>query len=115
MAALAQAFTSRSATEWEAALPAAGVPAVAADARTGGDFFLTDPSLATDQLAVRTERPRHGAFYRPGPPALFSLTPARAEPAHALGEDTAPILAELGLDTGEIDRLEREGVIRTAG
>jgi crotonobetainyl-CoA:carnitine CoA-transferase CaiB-like acyl-CoA transferase len=115
VAALAQAFATRSATDWEATLPAAGVPAVAADTCSGGEFFLTDPSLAAEQLAVRTEHPTLGVFYRPGPPALFSLTPACAEPANALGEDTAAILRELGLDGGEIARLEREGVIRTAG
>jgi crotonobetainyl-CoA:carnitine CoA-transferase CaiB-like acyl-CoA transferase len=114
VAALAQAFAARRASDWETALPAAGVPAVAADG-AGGDFFLTDPSLLAEQLTVKTEHPTLGAFYRPGPPALFSRTPARAEPAHALGEDTGAILTELGLAAGEIARLEQAGVIRTAG
>jgi crotonobetainyl-CoA:carnitine CoA-transferase CaiB-like acyl-CoA transferase len=115
IALLGQVFAQRSAEAWEDALAGAGVPCVAADAQSPGEFFLTDAGVRENGFVVRTDHPVSGVFYRQGPPAAFSRTPARAEPAHPLGEDTVPILRELGLDEGEIERLLREGVVRTAG
>jgi itaconate CoA-transferase len=46
-----------------------------------------------------------------GSPLRLSESPARFDPIPALGQDTVPILRELGYDEGEIETLRREQVI----
>jgi crotonobetainyl-CoA:carnitine CoA-transferase CaiB-like acyl-CoA transferase len=103
-------FEGRPAEEWEATLSPAGAPCVAADARTRGEFFLQDPSVAANELVVRTESRHTGSMYRQGPPSRLTLTPGVAGPPHEHGEDTLALLEELGLSAEEIEALRRKGV-----
>lgn len=104
-AILARNFERRSAEEWEELLSKKGAPCVAADAQSPGEFFLTDPSIASNGLIVRTESESSGPMYRQGPPARFTLTPGVAGPAHGHGENTVRILEEIGLSSEEIEEL----------
>ena len=113
VAALGEAFSHRESRHWEAYLCSAGAPCVIADHKSPGEFFLTDPNLQENELIVKTHHPVTGPFYRQGPPSFFSMTPARAEPAHLLGEDTESILREVGLDDDQIERLKRDAVVKS--
>jgi crotonobetainyl-CoA:carnitine CoA-transferase CaiB-like acyl-CoA transferase len=108
---LAPIFEGRPAEEWEALLSKHGVPCVAADAQSRGEFFLTDASVAENGLVVRTESKSSGPMYRQGPPSRLSLTPGLAGPPHAHGEDTLRILEEIGLSPNQIDQLLRDQIV----
>jgi crotonobetainyl-CoA:carnitine CoA-transferase CaiB-like acyl-CoA transferase len=114
-AILSGIFEGRSAEEWEAALSSEGAPCVAADAQSPGEFFLTDPSVAENGLVVLTESESGGRMYRQGPPARFSLTPGVAGPAHDHGEDTEPILREVGFSSDEIEELLAKKIVAASG
>ncbi len=111
IAVLGRAFQSRGAQDWESYLAEKGVACVRADEQPYTDFFLTDPSVRENGFIVTTDHPVTGTMMRQGPPAQFSATPGRAEPAHIFGEDTVAILQELGFPQEEIQRLKAERVI----
>jgi crotonobetainyl-CoA:carnitine CoA-transferase CaiB-like acyl-CoA transferase len=108
---IAEILMDRSADEWESFFQARHVPA--ARVRTLGEA-LEDP-----QLAARGMRHRHtgatdveGAFTVPVAAFGFAEGGPRVDtPPPGLGEHTAQILAELGYDKPEQERLRADKVI----
>ena len=65
------------------------------------------------ELIVELEHPDIGRVRQPKPAARFDRTPALIQgPAPRIGEHSAAILTELGLDAAEIERLATEKVVR---
>lgn len=78
------------------------------------DDFLGDPQVAHNNTATEVEDPRFGSTTRYlRHPVRYGRTPATLRHhAPRMGEHTDEILAELGLDTQETERLRREGAVR---
>jgi len=76
------------------------------------DEIIDDPQVQAMQALWTYEHPRAGEVRTPRPPAQFSDTPSNIH-AHTptLGEHNEKILAELGFDTAQIERLAAAGVI----
>jgi crotonobetainyl-CoA:carnitine CoA-transferase CaiB-like acyl-CoA transferase len=111
---LADTFATRPAADWEAALIAAGVPCVRADAGTQAQFMNFDPGSLENDLAIPVVSYQWGRVKRPGLVAELSDTPGIARPSCAIGEHTRAILIELGYAEDAIERLRAEGVVRIA-
>ena len=98
-------FAGRSTEDWEGQLLAAGVPA--------GKIRGVGEALRTGQ--ARTRRVDHstaGAVELVGPPfELNSGLLGSSAPPPLLGQHTAEVLAELGVDESRLDALESRGVI----
>ena len=101
----------KSAVEWEAILAAAGVPC--------GPILTLPEMLAHPHIEARSvvqhfpDAPgvdRDIAVTRPGF-RLASGLPGVATPPPLLGQDTAAVLSELGLDANDIAALREQGVI----
>jgi crotonobetainyl-CoA:carnitine CoA-transferase CaiB-like acyl-CoA transferase len=104
--ALAEAISLRDRDEWMRIFAEADVPVVPVNR---GAEVLDDPQLQTrigwlkgDQGTVTMRTPMYAQ-------------PPLADPsmAAALGQDTASVLLELGIDADELERLEDAGVVRT--
>jgi crotonobetainyl-CoA:carnitine CoA-transferase CaiB-like acyl-CoA transferase len=109
---LAEVFKERSALEWEKALLDAGVGCVVADAMSHFAFLYRDSQAQARGLVVPTEHPSLGGkYWRYAPVIRFSDTPGQALPYCEKGEHTRAILAGVGFDEDEIDRLKDEGVV----
>ncbi|GAA0319374.1 CoA transferase [Sphingomonas oligophenolica] len=92
---LAETFLERTTGEWLDLLRALGIPA--APLRTPDELFH-NPHLEAAGFFETVESP-YGDIRFPGIPTWFSRTPGKvAGPAPSLGEDTADVLSELGLD-----------------
>jgi crotonobetainyl-CoA:carnitine CoA-transferase CaiB-like acyl-CoA transferase len=109
-------FLTRSASEWEAALLAAGVGCVMADEMSNFAFLYRHPQAKAVGLVSKTEHPVIGAgygseYWRFAPMLRFSDTPARGGPFCEYDEHTTAILKELGYDDAAIAQLQREGVV----
>ncbi len=67
---------------------------------------FADPQIRARGLVVETDHPRLGRIRTLGSPVHMSLTPPIANrPAPMLGEHTREVLAELGYDAEQIDRI----------
>src|ERR1700758_4170114 len=65
-----------------------------------------DPKVTANPLFSRLHQPGVGDYFAAGLPAAFDGAHPRTEPAPALGQDTADLLAErLGLTTADLARL----------
>jgi crotonobetainyl-CoA:carnitine CoA-transferase CaiB-like acyl-CoA transferase len=65
-----------------------------------------DPHIRARGLVVETDHPRLGRIHTLGSPIHMSLTPpVVGRPAPLLGEHTREVLAELGYDAEQIDRI----------
>lgn len=72
-----------------------------------------DPRVTENPLFSMLEQPRIGSYLAPGLPMSVDGTHVCAEPAPALGDDTAAVLAELGLTDSEIGALVESGIVTT--
>ena len=110
IAHLDEVFARRPAREWvrrfqEYSLMAAPVQDY--------EELVNDPQVIANAYIQEVERPGHEPVPMVGVPVKFSATPSEIRRlAPALGEHTHEVLLECGLTQDEIDRLEREGVIR---
>jgi crotonobetainyl-CoA:carnitine CoA-transferase CaiB-like acyl-CoA transferase len=105
IAELEEVFAGRSTDDWERLLLAAGVPA--------GRIRGVGAALRTGQARTRrVGHPTAGAVELVGPP--FELDSARlgvVAPPPLLGQHTAEVLRELGVDDERLASLEERGVI----
>lgn len=94
----------------EEALRAAKVPV--ARIYTVADIFA-DPHYRAREMLVETDDPRFGTVVTAGIVPKLSATPGSVRrTGRRLGEDTRQVLRdELGLDDGDIDRLEAGGTV----
>jgi crotonobetainyl-CoA:carnitine CoA-transferase CaiB-like acyl-CoA transferase len=90
-------------------LSGAGVPA--------GAIFDTmeltsEPDFERRGIMQMMEHPTAGPFKMPGWPVRFGGRTPEIKPAPLLGQHTNEVLREwLGLEVGEIDQLDKDGVI----
>jgi crotonobetainyl-CoA:carnitine CoA-transferase CaiB-like acyl-CoA transferase len=104
---LAERFAERSSAEWLAALDAAEIPAGPIN-----DIAAAFESPWAADRTVELEHRRLGRTRQVRPPFELSATPATVRtPPPVLGEHTDEILAELGVDASELERLRREGIV----
>jgi crotonobetainyl-CoA:carnitine CoA-transferase CaiB-like acyl-CoA transferase len=107
---MAGALTTRTTSEWIAALDAAGVPCAPILSRRE---LLEDAQLRANELIVESDHPHAGRMRQPRPAARFERTPAQIRrPAPLLGEHTDEVLREIGLHEHEIAELRTSGVVR---
>jgi crotonobetainyl-CoA:carnitine CoA-transferase CaiB-like acyl-CoA transferase len=105
IAELEEVFAGRSTDDWERLLLAAGVPA--------GRIRGVGAALRTGQARTRrVDHPTAGAVELVGPPfELDSATLGAVAPPPLLGQHTAEVLRELGVDDERLASLEERGVI----
>jgi crotonobetainyl-CoA:carnitine CoA-transferase CaiB-like acyl-CoA transferase len=105
IAELESVFAGRATEEWEGRLLDAGVPA--------GKIRAVGEALRTGQARTqRVDHPTAGAVELVGPPfELESATLATSAPPPLLGQHTAEVLGELGVDGERLVSLEERGVI----
>jgi crotonobetainyl-CoA:carnitine CoA-transferase CaiB-like acyl-CoA transferase len=107
IATLAARFAERTSADWLAALDAAEIPAGSIN-----DLAAAFDSPWAAGRTVEIVHPRVGRTRQVRPPFDLARTPATIRtPPPLLGEQTDEILAEIGVDAGEIARLRREGVV----
>ncbi|HVV30072.1 MAG TPA: CoA transferase [Mycobacteriales bacterium] len=111
IAALAERFATRTASEWEEALCAVDVGCVVPDRNGQPVFTSTDPVLRETGLTISYDDPQFGELVRAAPSVWFSRTPGRVANPSVRGEHNRLVLAELGYSTDELDRLEKDSVI----
>jgi crotonobetainyl-CoA:carnitine CoA-transferase CaiB-like acyl-CoA transferase len=105
IAELQAVFAGRSTEDWNGVLLAAGVPA--------GRILGVGEALRTGQARTRlVDHPTAGTVELVGPPfELNGATLGAMTPPPLLGEHTAEVLAELGVDDERLASLEERGVI----
>jgi crotonobetainyl-CoA:carnitine CoA-transferase CaiB-like acyl-CoA transferase len=72
---------------------------------------LEHPQIKHREMVVEVEHPTMGVARLLGLPVKFSDTPGQVFAPPLLGQHTAEVLADLGLDVAELERLEAAGVI----
>jgi crotonobetainyl-CoA:carnitine CoA-transferase CaiB-like acyl-CoA transferase len=73
---------------------------------------FSDPQVLHRDMVLEVDHPTEGRIKQVGFPIRFSETPGRARlPAPGYGEHTREVLDELGYAQGDIDSLEKSGVI----
>jgi crotonobetainyl-CoA:carnitine CoA-transferase CaiB-like acyl-CoA transferase len=106
---LAQRFASAGSAEWLARLDAAQVPCGPVNDVAAA---LDQPQSRARAMVTDVQHPRLGPIRQVGVPFKLSRTPASIRSAPPLlGEHSTEVLAELGYDPGDIERLRSEGVI----
>ncbi len=102
-------FKQKTTAEWEHLLVEKGVPCGALNSYFD---FLNDPQVTAMEMNPVLTHPVIGEMRVPGIPVHFERTPGAIQrPAPLLGQHTAEILRELGLDETEVARLREEKVI----
>ena len=77
------------------------------------DLVERRPGSLARELIAEFDHPDIGRVRQPKPAARFDRTPAEIQgPAPRIGEHSAAILAELGLEAAEIERLATEKIVR---
>ena len=109
---MAEIIKQRLTAEWLQRLDTNDVPSASVLRR--GEVIANEQVLARELIA-EFDHPDIGRVRQPRPAARFDRTPAGIQgPAPRIGEHSAAILAELGLDQAEIERLAAEEIVRLA-
>ncbi len=107
---MAEIIKERSTAEWLHRLDTNDVPSAPVLRR--GEVIANQQVLAR-KLIAEFDHPDIGLVRQPKPAARFDRTPAEIRgPAPRIGEHGAVILAELGLEAAEIERLAAEKIVR---
>lgn len=109
--ALATAFATRSAAEWEAAFGAVGVAGVRADVATPGKAFAHDPLFLDNDFTPECTHTRFGTHRRWGPVVHVDGGRSAYGPGVLAGEHTDAVLAELGYGEAQIADLRARRVV----
>ncbi len=100
---------SRPVAEWIQAFEDAGIPCGPINSIPAA---VADPQTVARRLVAEVEHPTAGRVRSIGPVVHFSRTPASVRtPAPLLGEHTAEVLAGIGVEPDEYERLRAEGVV----
>ena len=106
---MAEIIKERSTAEWLQRLDTNDVPSAPVLRR--GEVIANQQVLAR-KLIAEFDHPDIGLVRQPKPAARFDGTPAEIRgPAPRIGEHSKIILAELGLEAGEIERLAAEKIV----
>lgn len=106
---LAEVMRTRPRADWLAALEAAKVPC--GPINDLQDVFA-DPQVRARGMTASVEHPLAGPIELVASPMKLSATPvAMRRPPPLLGEHTAEVLAEIGLDAAAVQRLRDSGVV----
>src|SRR6201987_124901 len=109
---MAEIIKERPTADWLQLLDANDVPSAPALRR---NEVLANAQVLARELIVELDHPDIGRVRQPVPPARFDRTPARIpRPAPRIGEHSAAILVELGLQAAEIEQLAAENIVRLA-
>jgi crotonobetainyl-CoA:carnitine CoA-transferase CaiB-like acyl-CoA transferase len=107
---MAKIIKERPTAEWLRRLDENDVPSAPVLRR--GEVIVNEQVLARELIA-EFDHPDIGRVRQPKPAARFDRTPAAIQgPAPRIGEHSAVILAELGLEAAEIERLAAEKIVR---
>jgi crotonobetainyl-CoA:carnitine CoA-transferase CaiB-like acyl-CoA transferase len=107
---MAEIIKERSTAEWLQRLDANDVPSAPVLRR---NEVIANEQVLARELIAELDHPDIGLVRQPKPAARFDRTPAEIQgPAPRIGEHSAVILAELGLEAAEIERLAAERVVR---
>ena len=107
---MAEIIKERLTAEWLKRLDANDVPSAPVLRR---DEAIANEQVLARELVAELEHPDIGRVRQPVPAARFDRTPAQIQgPAPRIGEHSAAILAELGLEPAEIERLTSAKVVR---
>ena len=107
---MAEIIKKRPTAEWLQRLDANDVPSAPVLRR---NEVTTNEQVLARELIVELDHPDIGLVRQPKPAARFDRTPARIQgPAPRIGEHSATILAELGFEAAEIERLATEKIVR---
>jgi crotonobetainyl-CoA:carnitine CoA-transferase CaiB-like acyl-CoA transferase len=105
---LTEAFSAKSADEWVQILKARDIPA--GPVASPGDA-MDDPQLIFRGMSRDTAHPLAGRLRQIASPLHFGPSAANARPAPVIGQDTDEILATIGCNPEEIERLRSTKVI----
>ncbi len=109
---MAEIIKERPTAEWLQRLDTNDVPSAPVLRRQ--EVIVNEQVLARELIA-ELDHPDIGPVRQPKPAARFDRTPAEIRgPAPRIGEHSAIILAELGIEAGEVERLAAENVVRLA-
>lgn len=112
-AELAEIMRSRSTAEWLALMNEVDIPAAPMHTL---DTVIADPHLQAVGMFDLVEHPTEGVVRQLRPPTRWSETPPSVRlPAPSLGQHTAEVLREAGVDTAQIDRIVERLAQRGAG
>jgi crotonobetainyl-CoA:carnitine CoA-transferase CaiB-like acyl-CoA transferase len=107
---MAEIIKERPTAEWLQRLDANDVPSAPVLRR---NEVIANEQVLARELIVELDHPDIGRVRQPVPAARFDRTPARIQgPAPRIGQHSAAILAELGLEAAEIERLATEEIVR---
>ena len=107
---MAEIIKERPTAEWLQRLDANDVPSAPVLRR---NEVIANEQVLARELIVELDHPDIGRVRQPVPAAHFDRTPARIQgPAPRIGQHSAAILAELGLEAAEIERLATEEIVR---
>jgi crotonobetainyl-CoA:carnitine CoA-transferase CaiB-like acyl-CoA transferase len=107
---MAEIIKERRTAEWLHRLDTNDVPSAPVLRRSE---VIANEQVLARELIAEFDHPDIGLVRQPKPAARFDRTPAAIRgPAPRIGEHSAIILAELGLETAEIERLAAEKIVR---
>ena len=106
---LASIIKQRSKQQWLSALDAAKVPCGAINDLAE---VFADPQVQAREMAVPVPHPLNAGLRLVASPMKLSQTPVQVRRAPPmLGQHTAEVLSELGIDSAELARLRALGVV----
>ena len=109
---VADELVHRTTAEWRALLPESDIPIFPMHTF---DSLLQDEHLAATGFFEHTEHPVVGKILETAVPSEWSDTPpTQRKPVPQLGEHTAEVLREAGMDQAEIDMVLAQGAVRAA-